>query len=66
MSHTHLFKKERLKHLLQYFKKIIWNLILTRLGRLMRYYGSLTGLNKDETKKRLVKNSLKNIEDHGI
>ena len=31
-----------------------------------RHYGSLTGLNKDETKKKLVKSNLKNIEDHGI
>ena len=30
-----------------------------------RHYGSLTGLNKDETKKRSVKNSLKDIEDLG-
>ena len=31
-----------------------------------RHYGSLTGLNKEETKKKLAKNSLKNIEDLGI
>ena len=31
-----------------------------------RHYGSLTGLNKEETKKKLVKNNLKNIEDLGI
>ena len=31
-----------------------------------RHYGSLTGLNKEETKKKLVRNSLKNIEDPGI
>ena len=31
-----------------------------------RHYGSLTGLNKEETKKKLVMNSLKNIEDLGI
>ena len=31
-----------------------------------RHYGSLTGLNKEETKKKLAKNSLKNTEDLGI
>ena len=31
-----------------------------------RHYGSLTGLNKEETKKKLVKSSLKIIEDLGI
>ena len=31
-----------------------------------RHYGSLTGLNKDETKKKLVKSNLKSIEGHGI
>ena len=31
-----------------------------------RHYGSLTGLNKEETKKKLVRKSLKNIEDLGI
>ena len=31
-----------------------------------RHYGSLTGLNKEETKKKLVKNSLKNTEGLGI
>ena len=30
-----------------------------------RHYGSLTGLNKEETKKKLVRTSLKNIEDWG-
>ena len=32
-----------------------------------RHYGSLTGLNKEETKKKkLEKNNIKNIEDLGI
>ena len=31
-----------------------------------RHYGSLTGLNKEETKRKLVKNNLKNIEDLGM
>ena len=31
-----------------------------------RHYGSLTGLNKEETKGKLVKNNLKNIEDLGM
>ena len=31
-----------------------------------RHYGSLTGLNKDETKKKLERNNLKSIEDLGI
>ena len=31
-----------------------------------RHYGSLTGLNKEETKKKSVKINLKNIEDHGM
>ena len=31
-----------------------------------RHYGALTGLNKEETKKKLGKNNLKNIEDLGI
>ena len=30
-----------------------------------RHYGSLTGLNKEETKKKLVKSNLKNTEDLG-
>ena len=30
-----------------------------------RHYGSLTGLNKEETKKKSGKNSLRNIEDLG-
>ena len=31
-----------------------------------RHYGALTGLNKEETKKKLEKSSLKNTEDLGI
>ena len=31
-----------------------------------RHYGSLTGLNKEETKKKLAKSSLKNTEDLGM
>ena len=31
-----------------------------------RHYGSLTGLNKEETKKKLVKNNLKNIDGLGM
>ena len=31
-----------------------------------RHYGSLTGLNKEETKEKIGEDSLKNIEDLGI
>ena len=61
------FLKRAIKTLAVILKEINLDLELNTCWEINeRHYGSLTGLNKEETKKKLVKKNLRDTEDHGM